>query len=107
MYLCMGIADCIVPDAAAYVDLAVRLGTDPAFNASIRARILEHNHVLYENRRVVQEFERFFMMALRERAIPIEVPAAADRRLNASSPRAADPTPGTVGTAQPKTDGSL
>jgi len=72
----MGIADCIAADAAAYVDLAVRLGTDHAFNASIRARILEHNHVLYEDRRVVQEFERFFMMALRERGTPIGLAAA-------------------------------
>ena len=53
----------------------MRLGTDPAFNASIRARILEHNHVLYEDRRVVQEFERFFMMAMR--GTPTDVAAAA------------------------------
>jgi predicted O-linked N-acetylglucosamine transferase (SPINDLY family) len=45
---------CIAPDEAAYVDLAVRLGTDAAFNTSMRAGILEHNHVLCEDRRVVQ-----------------------------------------------------
>jgi protein O-GlcNAc transferase len=71
MYLCMGITDCIAADEAAYVDLAVRLGTDPDFNASLRARILAHNHVLYENPRVVREFERFFLTAVRERGIVI------------------------------------
>jgi predicted O-linked N-acetylglucosamine transferase (SPINDLY family) len=72
MYLCMGITDCIAANDAAYVELAVRLGTDAAFNASMRARILERNHVLYENRTVVAEFERFFMTALRQRGITVD-----------------------------------
>ena len=79
MYLCMGITDCIAPDEAAYVDLAVRLGTDAAFNASMRARILERNQVLYEDRRVVMEFERFFIGSLHERGLIAEdtMPATA------------------------------
>jgi hypothetical protein len=47
----------------------VRLGTDTAFNASMRSRILERNHLLFENGRVTQEFERFFTAALREHGI--------------------------------------
>ena len=79
MYLCMGITDCIAEDEAAYIDLAVRLGTDAAFNASMRARILERNQVLYEDRRVVMEFERFFIGSLHERGLIAEdtMPATA------------------------------
>ena len=72
MYLRMGITDCIAEDTSAYIDLAVRLGTDAAFNASMRARILERNPVLYEDPRVPQEFERFFLESLRERGIIAE-----------------------------------
>jgi len=78
MYLCMGITDCIAPDEAAYFDLAVRLGTDTDSNTSMRSRTLEYNYVLYEDRRLVQEFERFFMTALRERGIVIDLAAPAD-----------------------------
>jgi hypothetical protein len=72
MYLRMGINDCIAADGSGYVELAVKLGTDAAFNASVRARILERNHVLWEDSRVPREFERFFTAALRERGIRID-----------------------------------
>jgi protein O-GlcNAc transferase len=81
MYLCMGITDCIAADEAAYVDLAVRLGTDRDFNASLRARIRAHNHVLYEDPRVVQEFERFFLTAVRECGIVIGPEVTSDDAL--------------------------
>jgi predicted O-linked N-acetylglucosamine transferase (SPINDLY family) len=92
MYLCMGIADCIATDEATYIELAVRLGTDPAFNAFMRARILEHNHVLYEDPRVVREFERFFLTELRERGIPIDLagPAEAGGRAISAPPETHD-----------------
>jgi protein O-GlcNAc transferase len=60
MYRKMGILDCIATDAASYVDIATRLGTDRAFAQHMRARIRERNGVLFEDGRVVQEFERFF-----------------------------------------------
>jgi predicted O-linked N-acetylglucosamine transferase (SPINDLY family) len=72
MYLRMGITDCIAADGSGHVELAVTLGTDAAFNASVRARILECNQVLYEDPRVPREFERFFTTALRERGIRID-----------------------------------
>jgi protein O-GlcNAc transferase len=71
MYLKMGIADCIAASEADYVDIAVRLGTDPAARAELRARILGRNHVLYEDLRVVREFERFFEEALRDKGFSI------------------------------------
>jgi predicted O-linked N-acetylglucosamine transferase (SPINDLY family) len=70
MYRKMQITDCIAHSAAEYVDIAVRLGTDPTRARALRARILSSNGVLYEDPRVIAEFERFFTTALRERTQP-------------------------------------
>jgi predicted O-linked N-acetylglucosamine transferase (SPINDLY family) len=66
MYRKMGILECIAHDAAQYVDIAVGLGRDKLRAQSVREKILSRNGVLYENRRVVTEFERFFRHAVRE-----------------------------------------
>jgi predicted O-linked N-acetylglucosamine transferase (SPINDLY family) len=63
MYRTMGIAECIAADAAQYVDIAVDLGTDREKARVVRQKILASNHVLFENARVVEEFERFFLDA--------------------------------------------
>lgn len=60
MYRKMGIHECVASDAEEYVAIAVRIGTDPEYAARLRKRILENNGVLFENPRVVEEFERFF-----------------------------------------------
>jgi protein O-GlcNAc transferase len=67
MYLKMGITDCIAAGIDDYVDIAVRLGTDPAFRAQVHQAILRRNSALYEDARVVREFERFFATALEEK----------------------------------------
>ncbi len=64
MYRAMDILECIARDPGHYVDLAVRLGCDREYAVDMRRRILERNTVLYENRRVVEEFERFFIHAV-------------------------------------------
>jgi predicted O-linked N-acetylglucosamine transferase (SPINDLY family) len=64
MYRKMGILECIAKDMNDYVAIAVRLGCDKAYAAGLRARILAANGVLYENSRVVAEFERFFLEAV-------------------------------------------
>lgn len=64
MYRAMDIRDCIATDPADYIDIAVRLGTDAEFAASIRAKILARNDALFEDARVLHEFERFFERAL-------------------------------------------
>ncbi|MGO9993420.1 MAG: tetratricopeptide repeat protein [Steroidobacteraceae bacterium] len=64
MYRKMGITDCIANDAANYIDIAVRLGCDRDYAGTLRERIRARNAVLYEDRRVVEEFERFFQYAL-------------------------------------------
>jgi len=71
MYLKMGITDCIATSAEDYIDIAVRLGTHPERRRELRERILSRNHVLYENPRVVSEFERFFVGALQEKGFPV------------------------------------
>jgi predicted O-linked N-acetylglucosamine transferase (SPINDLY family) len=65
MYQKMGISDCIATDADDYVNIAVRLGTDRQFAQSIRERLRTASHALFEDRRVVEEFERFFLQAVR------------------------------------------
>jgi hypothetical protein len=42
----------------------VRLGTDRSFNRRVRVHILAKNGNLYEDMRVVREFERFFESAV-------------------------------------------
>ncbi len=64
MYRKMGIGDCVARSPREYVDIAVRLGTQPDFRQAVRDRILAANAVLYEDKRVIQEFERFFTEAV-------------------------------------------
>lgn len=64
MYRKMGIGDCVAQSPQEYVDIAVRLGTQPDLRLAVRDRILAANTVLYEDKRVVQEFERFFTEAV-------------------------------------------
>ncbi len=66
MYRKMGIPDCIAVDGDDYIDIAVRLGTDRDYARSMRERILSRNQVLFEDARVVREFERFFLAAHEE-----------------------------------------
>lgn len=74
MYRKMGILECIASDAMHYIDIAVRLGCDREFAEGMRHRILAQNAVLYEDERVVREFERFFFAALKDKrpSIPWE-----------------------------------
>ncbi len=67
MYRKMGVLDGIAKDPETYIDIAVRLGTDRDYARSVRERILARNAALYEDSRVVQEFERFFLEALERR----------------------------------------
>lgn len=69
-YRQMGIKECIAWTKQKYVDLALRLGTDPAFRERVKAKILANNHVLYENLDVVREFERFFLRAVKQARSP-------------------------------------
>lgn len=69
MYRKMGILECVARDAGHYVEIAARLGGDKAHAEELRRRILANNAVLFENPRVVREFERFFEHAVREQPV--------------------------------------
>jgi predicted O-linked N-acetylglucosamine transferase (SPINDLY family) len=64
LYKKMNMMDCVAATAEEYVDIAVRLGSDRDYRELIRRRILEANHVLYEDHGVVRELEQFFLQAL-------------------------------------------
>jgi predicted O-linked N-acetylglucosamine transferase (SPINDLY family) len=64
MYKKMGIVDCIAGSPEDYVKIAVRIGTDPPYQRALRDRILAASSALYEDNRVIQEFERFFTEAV-------------------------------------------
>jgi protein O-GlcNAc transferase len=61
MYRKMNILDCIAKDPAEYVRIAVRLGTDQEYATAIGTRIRAASHLLFEDPRVIMEFERFFL----------------------------------------------
>jgi predicted O-linked N-acetylglucosamine transferase (SPINDLY family) len=66
-YRRMGMTDCIARDAADYVEIALRLGTDPAYRKSIREKILARCAVLYDNPGFIRELEDFFVLATSRR----------------------------------------
>jgi predicted O-linked N-acetylglucosamine transferase (SPINDLY family) len=66
-YQKMQLLDCVAANAAAYVDLAVRLGTDAPFRSAISARIRAASAVLFEDMQAVREHERLLEIMI-ERA---------------------------------------
>jgi protein O-GlcNAc transferase len=64
MYRRMGFVECVARDAGDYVRIASRLGCDPAYNRYVRREIALRREVLYEDRNVVREFEKFFRAAV-------------------------------------------
>ena len=63
-YARMGFTDCVVPTLDAYVDLAVRLGTDPDYRRSIVAKIEWGRHRVLEDSDAISELEAFFESAV-------------------------------------------
>ena len=65
MYRKMELSDCIARNGEEYVRIALALGRDPEYRRHVSARILGRSSVLFEDRRVVSEFERFFTAVVR------------------------------------------
>ena len=61
LYDSMGIADLIASDREDYVQIAVRLGTDPGFRTELKNRIDERSEILFENKRPVSELRDFLI----------------------------------------------
>jgi predicted O-linked N-acetylglucosamine transferase (SPINDLY family) len=67
MYTCMGITDCVVESKEAYVAKCIAIASDPNLRRRLHDRILDDNGVLFENHKVVREFERFFVASVASR----------------------------------------
>lgn len=70
MYRTMDIDWGVACSTDEYAALAVEAATDAERQRSLRRMILERNHLLFEDRRAVEEFERFFLAAHREATGP-------------------------------------
>ncbi len=65
-YKRMGVLDCVADSPQRYVEIALQLGTDPSYREKIRNKLLKHHHLLYEDKEVIREFERFFVETWRK-----------------------------------------
>jgi predicted O-linked N-acetylglucosamine transferase (SPINDLY family) len=63
LYKQMQTLDCVVENCQDYINLALRLGTDPDYRSALRDKILAANHVLFENTQGVRDLEQFFRQA--------------------------------------------
>lgn len=63
-YRRMGLMDLVAATPEQYVEIAVRLGTDPDFRGDMRAGIARSSAVLFEDRDVVRPYEQFFESAI-------------------------------------------
>ena len=64
VYRRMGLDDLPCRTIEQYVDLAVRLGTEPDYRQDVSCRILERNHLIFEDADTVREHERLFGLML-------------------------------------------
>jgi protein O-GlcNAc transferase len=62
-YRRMGLTDCLARNAADYIELAVRLGQDDAFHASVAASIRLRSGLLFDDLDAVSEWQEFFRSA--------------------------------------------
>ena len=63
-YRKMGIEDLIAATPADYIDLAVRLASDPDWRSSLRQRLAAASGILFDDLEAVRDHERFFEAAL-------------------------------------------
>ena len=65
MYRKMGFMECVAQSADDYVRLALRVARDDAYRRHVGGEIDRRSDVLFEDRRAVNEFERFFAEVVR------------------------------------------
>lgn len=63
-YQQMGMTDLVAESADAYIDLAVRLATEPDFHQAMSEKIRAHRSVLFNNQETVRQLEAFFCQAV-------------------------------------------
>ena len=62
----MGMDELVATDTASYVDIAARLATDKAFNATARRNIAERREGLFDDVKTVRELEVFLERVARQ-----------------------------------------
>lgn len=68
-YRQMDLCDCVAEDLDHYVQIAVRLGTDPQWRGEVSRRILERRERLFDHPAAVRELEDFLRRAVQETAL--------------------------------------
>lgn len=71
-YRQIGVMDCVTSSVAEYVEIALRLGNDPAYRKEIQAKISAAAPKLFSNLEYVREMEAFFKEAITKAARPEE-----------------------------------
>jgi predicted O-linked N-acetylglucosamine transferase (SPINDLY family) len=61
----MGIPECIADDLDDYVHKAVALASDPGYRESVSKKILDASAEIWEEERLIKEFERVFIDMLK------------------------------------------
>jgi predicted O-linked N-acetylglucosamine transferase (SPINDLY family) len=64
LYNQMGILDCVADDFGCYINTALKLAQDKAWQKEIRTKIAARSHVLFDNIEPVRELEYFFESCL-------------------------------------------
>jgi len=64
LYKQMNVYDCIADSEDDYINIAVKIATDKTLRNEISSKILQASDVLFENSKVIDEFERFFTDAV-------------------------------------------
>jgi predicted O-linked N-acetylglucosamine transferase (SPINDLY family) len=64
MYQKMQLMDCVAASVEDYIDIAIKVGCEPAYREAIRAKILASNAILYDDRQAIHELEEFFQRAI-------------------------------------------
>ena len=59
-YKQMEVMDCVASNKEEYVDIALRLATNPYWRKHVRQKIISNRHKIFEDAKAVEEFELFF-----------------------------------------------
>jgi predicted O-linked N-acetylglucosamine transferase (SPINDLY family) len=60
LYRTMGVTECIASTEQEYIDLSVKLGTDPDRRAAVKGAILAENHRIFQDSGALRGLEDFF-----------------------------------------------
>jgi len=63
-YQQIGVLDCVANTLSAYVEIAIKLGTDKSWRDQVSSRIKDRQHLLFERCEIVDELSDFFYSRL-------------------------------------------